>query len=143
MCRCFLSYYPYNAGPCVLFITTPQNLIEMPKFTELVARIVALVTEETEIPGELILSKSRTAEVVDARHLAIRLMYSKDIYPKRIAEAFGLSARSVRHIITTFDARIQANRSLGSNLAKIRKQLGDNSEITRFPIILSCSLSWR
>jgi len=106
-------------------------MIEMPKLAELTARIVALVSEETEIPKETILSKSRTTEAVDARHLAIWLLHAKNVYPKRIAETFGLSARSVRHIVTTFDSRIQTNKPLGYNLAKIRKQLGDNSEITR------------
>lgn len=98
----------------------------MPKIAELAGHVIELVAHETEIPEEAILSKSRTAEVVDARHLAIKLLHQKDIYTKRIAEIFGMSPRSVRHIITTFDARIQTNRSLGYNLAKIRKQLGDN-----------------
>lgn len=126
MCRCFLSYYPNNAGLRVLFIYDTSKMIEMPKLAELTDRIVALVSEETETPKEIILSKSRTAEAVDARHLAIKLLHSKDIYPKRIAEIFNMSARSVRHVITAFDSRIQANRPLGYNLAKIRRQLGDN-----------------
>lgn len=103
----------------------------MPKIAEFANHVLDLVAEETEIPKELILSKSRAAEVVDARHLAIKLLYLKGIYPKRIAEIFGMSARSVRHIITTFDTRTQANRPLGYNLAKVRKQLGDTSAMTR------------
>ncbi len=103
----------------------------MPKIAEFAGHVLDLVSQYTEIPQELILSKSRAAEVVDARHLAIKILHSKDIYPKRIAEIFKISPRSVRHIITTFDSRIQSNKSLGYNLAKIRRQLGDNSEITR------------
>ena len=57
----------------------------MPKIAELADRVITLVTEESDIPKEAILSKSRTAEVVDARHLAIKLLHSKDIYPSRIA----------------------------------------------------------
>ena len=45
----------------------------MPKIAELADRVITLVTEESDIPKEAILSKSRTAEVVDARHLAIKL----------------------------------------------------------------------
>lgn len=103
----------------------------MPNIAELTDRVITLVAEDTDMPKEAILSKSRTAEVVDARHLAIKLLHSKDIYPSRIAAIFGMSPRSVRHVITAFDARAQANKSLGYNLAKIRKQLGESSDITR------------
>lgn len=101
----------------------------MSKIAEFTDRVITLVSEETDIPREAILSKSRTAEVVDARHLAIKLLHSKDVYPKRIAEFFGITPRSVHYIITTFDTRLQANKSLRSIYAKIAKQLGDNSEI--------------
>lgn len=103
----------------------------MPNIAELTDRVITLVAEDTDMPKEAILSKSRTAEVVDARLLAIKLLHSKDIYPSRIAAIFGISPRSVRHVITAFDTRVQANKSLGYNLAKIRKQLGESSDITR------------
>lgn len=105
-------------------------MIEMPKLAELTDRIMALVSEEMEMPKEIILSKSRTAEAVDARHLAIKLLHTKDIYPKRIAEIFNMSPRTVHYIITQFDARLQVNKSLRNNFAKIAKQLGNNNEIT-------------
>ncbi len=103
----------------------------MPKIAELADRVITLVAEESDIPKEAILSKSRAAEVVDARHLAIKLLHSKDMYPSRIAAIFGMSPRSVRHAITTFDSRVQANKSLGHKLAKIRKELGESSDTTR------------
>lgn len=115
----------------MMFNANVNFSIKMPRIAEFANHVIDLVSYETEISKELILSKSRTAEVVDARHLAIRLLYSEDIYPKRIAEIFGMSPRSIRHIITTFDSRIQTNRPLGYNLDKIRRQLGSNSEITR------------
>ena len=48
----------------------------MSKIAEFTDRVITLVSEETDIPREAILSKSRTAEVVDARHLAIKLLHS-------------------------------------------------------------------
>ena len=93
----------------------------MSKIAEFACQVLDLVSAETEIPKETILSKSRTIDVVDARHLAIKLLHSKNIYPSRIAAIFGISPRSVRHVITAFDTRVQANKSLGYNLAKIRK----------------------
>lgn len=62
----------------------------MPKLAELTDRILALVAEETEMPKETILSKSRAAEAVDARHMAIWLLHSNGVYSSRIAAAFGL-----------------------------------------------------
>lgn len=102
----------------------------MPKFAAFANHVLSIVAEETDIPEELILSKSRAAEVVDARHLAIKLLHSKDIYPKRIAGIFNLSPRTIHYIITSFDSRIQANKSLRNNFAKIAKQLGNNFETT-------------
>ena len=98
----------------------------MPKIAELANQVISIVSHEIEIPDELILSKTRTAEAVDARYLAIKLLHQKGVYTKRIAEIFGMSPRSVRHIVTTFDSRIQTNKPLGYSLAKIRKQLGEN-----------------
>lgn len=102
----------------------------MPKIAEFADNVLELVADELEVPKEEILSKSRAAEVVDARHLAIMLLHSKDIYPKRIAGIFGLSARSIHYIITSFDARVRANKAPLNNFAKIAKQLGDNYEVT-------------
>lgn len=102
----------------------------MPKLLELASSVIDLVANELEVSKEQILSKSRITEVVDARHLVIRLLHSKDIYPSRIASIFGLSPRCIHYIITTFDARLQTNKSLRNNYAKIAKQLGNNIETT-------------
>lgn len=102
----------------------------MPKFAEFADNVLDLVADELEISKEQILSKSRNAETVDARHVAVRLLYSHNVYPSRIASIFGLSPRSIHYIITTFDARLQANKSLRNNYAKIAKKLGNNIETT-------------
>lgn len=106
------------------------KLKSMSKIAEFARQVLDLVSVETEISQELILSKSRSMDIVDARHLAIKLLHSKDVYPKRIAEFFGITPRSVHYIITTFDARLQANKSLRNNYAKIAKQIGNNYEAT-------------
>lgn len=102
----------------------------MPKIAEFADCVLGLVAEDLEVPRGLILSKSRKAEAVDGRHLAIRLLHGGDVYPSRIASIFGLSTRSIHYIITGFEARLQANKSLRNNYAKIAKQLGNNSEIS-------------
>lgn len=102
----------------------------MPRIFEFANSIIDLVAEELEVPKELIFSKCRTSEAVDARHLAIRLLHSHNVYPSRIASIFGMSPRSVHYIVTTFDARLQTNKSLRNIHAKITKQLADNYEVT-------------
>lgn len=102
----------------------------MPKIAEFADNVLELVAEELEVPKERILSKSRKAEVVDARHMAAKLLHTHDVYPSRIAVIFGLSARNIQYVITSFEARIQTNMSLRNSFAKLAKKLGENCETT-------------
>ena len=102
----------------------------MSKIAALASRVIDTVADELEIPREHILSKSRRAEVVDARHLAAKLLHLNHVYPSRIAEIFGVSARNVQYVITTFDARIQTNRALRNTYEKLAKELRNNYETT-------------
>lgn len=102
----------------------------MPKIAELANHIIETVAEELDVPKESILSKSRKAEIVDARHMAAKLLYVRNIYPSRIAEIFGVSPRMVQYVITSFDARIQTNRMLRNSYAKLTKTICGNCETT-------------
>lgn len=102
----------------------------MPKIAELANHIIETVAEELDVPKESILSKSRKAEIVDARHMVAKLLHIRDIYPSRIAEIFGVSPRTVQYVITSFEARIQTNRMLRNSYAKLTKRLGENYEVT-------------
>lgn len=102
----------------------------MPKIAELVDSVLELVSDELEITRASILSRSRDAETVDARHMAVRLLRAHGVYPSRIAEIFHLSPRNIHYVITSFDARTQTNRKLRNVYAKIAKQLGNNFETT-------------
>lgn len=95
----------------------------MPKIAELADRVITLVTEESDIPREAILSKSRTAEVVDARHLAIKLLHANNVYPSRIASIFNLSTRCINYAITNFEHRVSQNNVFRSNYETIKKKL--------------------
>lgn len=102
----------------------------MPKIAELAGHVLDLVAEELDVPKESILPKSRKAEIVDARHMAAKLLHIRNVYPSRIADIFGVSARTVQYVITSFDARIQTNRALRNSYAKLTKRLGENCETT-------------
>lgn len=102
----------------------------MPKIAELTNHILGIVAEELDVPKDSILSKSRKAEIVDARHMAAKLLHIRNIYPSRIAEIFGVSPRSIHYVITSFDVRIQTNRALRNSYAKLAKTLCENCETT-------------
>ena len=102
----------------------------MPKIAELAGHVLDLVAEELDVPKESILTKSRKAEIVDAQHMAAKLLHIRNVYPSRIADIFGVSARTVQYVITSFDARIQTNKALRNSYAKLTKRLGENCEIT-------------
>lgn len=102
----------------------------MPKIAELAGHVLDLVAEELDVPKESILTKSRKAEIVDARHMAAKLLHIHNVYPSRIAEIFGVSPRTVQYVITSFDTRIQTNRMLRNSYAKLAKRLGENCETT-------------
>lgn len=102
----------------------------MSKIAELATVVLDLVAEELDVPKESIMSKSRKAEIVDARHMTAKLLHVHNVYPSRIAEIFGVSPRSIHYVITSFDARIQTNRSLRNSYAKLAKTLCENCETT-------------
>lgn len=102
----------------------------MCKIADFANLVLDLVADELDVPKEQILSRSRNAEVVDARYVAVKLLYSHNVYPSRIAVVMGMATRSVQYIITAFDARIQANRMLRNNYAKLAKKLGETYELT-------------
>lgn len=101
----------------------------MPKIAELANHIIGIVAEELDVPKESILSKSRKAEIVDARHMAAKLLHVCNVYPSRMAEFSGVSARTVQYVITSFDARIQTNRTLRNSYAKLAETLCENCEV--------------
>lgn len=102
----------------------------MPKIAELADHIIEIVAEELDVPKASILSKSHKAEIVDARHMTAKLLHIRNVYPSRIAEIFGVSARTVQYVITSFDTRIQTNRALRNSYAKLAKTQCDNCETT-------------
>lgn len=102
----------------------------MPKIAELADHILGIVAEELDVPKDSILSKSRKAEIVDARHTVAKLLHVLNVHPSRIAEIFGVSPRSIHYVITSFDARIQTNRALRNSYAKLAKTLCGNCETT-------------
>lgn len=96
----------------------------MPKIAELADYVLRLVADELEVTKEQILSKSRKAEIVDARWLAVMLMYKSGMYPMRIAESLRISPRYAHYIITGFSDRKDCNPILRMNYEAVKNKLG-------------------
>lgn len=69
------------------------------KTIEIFAEAVKFASEASDIPSDRILSESRDADVVDARMLVIQTLYDIGLYPRRIAEMFGMTPSNVRHTL--------------------------------------------
>lgn len=96
----------------------------MPKITEFADNVLELVAEELDVQKASILTKSRKAEIVDARWLAVMLMYKSGMYPMRIAESLRISPRYAHYIITGFSDRKDCNPILRMNHEAVKNKLG-------------------
>lgn len=88
------------------------------KTIEIFAEAVKFASEASDIPSDRILSESRDADVVDAR----MLVYDIGLYPRRIAEMFGMTPSNVRHLLTA-DNRKETNKIYANNLQALRKHI--------------------
>jgi chromosomal replication initiation ATPase DnaA len=96
----------------------------------LAATILATVADITDIPIAIITSQSRTAETVDARHLAVAIMQRVGIHTSRIAAIMNISTRSVQRITTDFHTRTQQRPLLRHNFDFITAQVRQGSDIS-------------
>lgn len=95
----------------------------MPKIAEFAAKIIDIVSAEFEVPREMIISKSRNAEAVDARRVVAMLLYRSGIYVSRIAETLRISPRYVQYIVTDFEDQLQSNRPLRMTYERVQSRL--------------------
>lgn len=89
--------------------------------SEIFAETLKIVSKETEISVEKILSACKDAETVDARHLLVRLLVDRGIYPAQIAVFIHKTERTVNYMITNFQLRAESRKILKINWDNIRK----------------------
>lgn len=94
--------------------------------SELFARILADVAEETELSASDILSNRKTFEVVDARYLLVYLLVYFRFYRSEIARYLHITPQAVGRIFSGFDSRCKQSRFLESNLNRILTKLERN-----------------
>lgn len=79
--------------------------------SEIFAVIFSIVADESEISADLITSKSRVSEVVDARHILVYLASRYGVYKSILSSKLSLSNRSIEIIICKFSDRLQSDKS--------------------------------
>ena len=87
--------------------------------------IVNEVAKETEIPADLIMSKKMVQEIVDARHIVVKLLYDLGFFISQIAEKMNISVRAVHFILFSFDDRMKYSRIANIIYEKVKKKVKD------------------
>ena len=94
--------------------------------SEIFARILAAVAQETELSTSEILSNRKTTEIVDARYILVYLLVYHRFYRSEIARHLNITPQAVGRIFTGFDSRCKQNRFLELSLNRIRTELERN-----------------
>ena len=90
------------------------------------AEVLDIVSRETEVPGEQILSSRKDDETVDARYLLVYYLVKKGFSCPNIARLIHKNARTVTHIITNFSNRGEKRKIFRINSENIGKQMRNN-----------------
>jgi len=100
--------------------------------SKIFAELLEIVSNETEVSREKILSDSKEIEVVDARSILIHLLYKEGLYPSEIASFINKTKRSVNQNLSSFSVRLDSGKMLGIILEKVRKKIGNKREMIHF-----------
>lgn len=98
---------------------------------KVLGEVLQVVAEQTDIEVEKIMSRKRELEAVDARHICVKLLRERGLYPSRIAEVMGMTPRNVCYILSDFDTRVMFNREFRNNYEASAKEMGKRLETSR------------
>ncbi len=90
------------------------------------SEVLKVVSEETEVPAECILSGKKDEDTVNARYLLVHLLGKKGFTNASIAKFINKNVRTVNNIMNGFDERMRTRKMLGIYLEQIRNLLGSN-----------------
>lgn len=94
--------------------------------SEIFAKIINIVSKETEVPVDQILSSDKNMETVDARYLLVSLLSESGMYPSQIAVHIHKTKRAVNYMISNFYERMGSGKMLRIYWDNIKKSLGNN-----------------
>ena len=70
--------------------------------SEIFAEILKIVSQETEIAIDRILSSDKDSETVDARYLLVHILSEKGFYPSQTSIHLRKTKRAINYIISNF-----------------------------------------
>jgi hypothetical protein len=77
--------------------------------------LLEVVSTQTAQAHSSIMGEGKSMEVVDARHLFIKLLHQHGYYPKMIATICGMTPKGIYHVLANFDNRLANSRMLREN----------------------------
>ena len=80
--------------------------------SEIFAKIINIVSKETEVSVDQILSSDKNMETVDARYLLVSLLFESGMYPSQIAAHIHKTKRAVNYMISNFHERIESGKMM-------------------------------
>lgn len=87
--------------------------------TQVFQHYLSIVSKESGIPEDKIISKCRETDVVDVRHLLFHILHIYSLYPAQIARLAGMNTHRVGAILSCFDNRLSQSRFMRSVLADV------------------------
>lgn len=100
----------------------------MSKSKEILTRVLEIISFETDIPAERIMSRRSDMETVDARWICVKLLNRLGYYPSRIAELMRITPRYVQYILSDFEDRLSVSDMMRINYEHCAKRLRSGSE---------------
>lgn len=86
-----------------------------------------IVAEEMDITRDQIISDCKNEDVVDARHLLVKLLTDCGLYPSVISQLIGCTSRNINVILSGFKLRCDRRKLLRINYERVRNQVGNIS----------------
>ena len=94
--------------------------------SEIFNRVLDVVSQQTEVSREQILSRSKSMEVVDARCILFRLLQEQGLYPGQIPTQARKTPAAIRYLLSHFEDRVKSNKMVKIYLQNIRKCIGSS-----------------
>ncbi|AII69202.1 MAG: hypothetical protein GV66_16555 [Phocaeicola dorei] len=94
--------------------------------SEIFAKIINIVSKETEVSVDQILSSDKNMETVDARYLLVFFLFESGMYPSQIAAHIHKTKRAVNYMISNFHERMESGKMMIIYWDDIKNLLGNN-----------------
>lgn len=97
------------------------------KKSDVYARVLAAVSQETEIDPDEIIGGGKRAEVVDARYIFVYILVRNGFYYREIARYTRITRQAVGRMVQLFDIRrARGGKIFEIALNAVRKRLENN-----------------